>query len=100
MCTVDKEITGVRDGIVIQEITDSCPTMTFEVGDTGFMIDIVDDLENDSYEAWLYHRGYGVKDMMIGMPKTQGDFRMFTSYVSAHIDCDMCYYQHRYMDEG
>ena len=44
-------------------------TWTYQIIDTnwhGFMVDIVD--TGDSYEAWLYNKDYGIKEMFVGIP--------------------------------
>lgn len=46
-------------------------TTTYEVGD-GFMVDIVE--LPDTFEAWLYHKQYGVKDLMLSSPKQHRRF--------------------------
>ena len=40
-------------------------TQTFTVGD-GFLVDIIVDALNEMYEAWIYHRDYGIKELMYG----------------------------------
>lgn len=45
-------------------------TITYDV-DEGFMIDAVYDPDREMYEAWLYHKDYGVKMSMFGLPKKQ-----------------------------
>lgn len=35
----------------------------------GFMVDIVE--TPTEYEAWLYHKDYGIKELMFGTNKTQ-----------------------------
>ena len=54
----------------VMKRTDLFSTITFEVGD-GFMVDIVDNKEEGLFEAWLYHKNYGVKSSMFGEPKKQ-----------------------------
>lgn len=41
-------------------------TTTYDCGD-GFRIDIVE--TDEEQEAWLYHKDYGVKELMFGVDK-------------------------------
>ena len=35
----------------------------------GFRVDIVE--KEDEFEAWLYHKRYGIKERMLGSPKVK-----------------------------
>ena len=48
--------------------TDLLNTITYDF-DNGFRVDIVDDKEEDLFIAWLYHKDYPVKSLMLGLPK-------------------------------
>ena len=39
-------------------------TQTFDAGN-GFFVDIVTDNPHKEYDAWLYHKDYGVKQIII-----------------------------------
>lgn len=43
-------------------------TETYEMG-KGFMLDVVE--ERDTYEAWIWRQGFGVKDLAFGVPKSK-----------------------------
>lgn len=64
---------------------------TYDAGD-GFLIDIVElfgsKLRNEDslYEAWMYHKGYGVKQLMFGMPTDQQTEDEFKSIVFDSIE--------------
>lgn len=55
---------------------------TYECGE--YMVDIA--TTSDSYEAWIYRKEYGVKDLMFGMPQAQQTLDEFLDIVEANIE--------------
>ena len=51
--------------------------------DHHYMVDIFK--VDDTYEAWLYNREYGIKDFMFGMPVEQQSFDEFLEIVEANV---------------
>ena len=74
-------------------------TTTYTAG--AFCIDIVE--KPDEFEAFLYHKGYGIKDLMFGSPKQQHDgeqtFEMFLELVEANLTDYINIYREEYMGE-
>ena len=58
-------------------------TGTYEIGE-GFMVDIA--TLPETYEAWLYHKDYGVKDLVFGMPIEQQPYDEFVSIVDDALE--------------
>lgn len=77
---------------------------TYEADD-GFMVDIVD--KDDAFEAWIYHKDYGIKDLMWGEPKKNTIFgepftqtlQGFKSLVEANLEAYAGDYREDHMDE-
>ena len=76
---------------------DAIKTITFEVNkEPGFLVDIVENKE--LYYAWLYHKDYGIKELMFGSAKDQHpNIDDFIDMVEANIDNQ--YYVLGYKDE-
>ena len=51
--------------------------------DSHYMVEIFK--VDDTYEAWLYNREYGIKDLMFGMPVEQQSFDEFLEIVEANV---------------
>jgi len=51
--------------------------------DRHYIVDIFK--VDDTYEAWLYNREYGIKDLMFGMPVEQQSFDEFLEIVEANV---------------
>lgn len=76
---------------------------TLETED-GFIIEITADMEEETYEAWLHHKDYGIKSLLHGEPFYQTYRKTHTSPdeflersmfdISAEIDS----YRNEYMD--
>lgn len=64
----------------------------------GFMIDIV--TTDATYEAFLYHKKCGVKDLMFGCPKEQQPYEDFLELVEINADEYISDYAGEYMDNG
>ena len=86
----------------MKKITNTPILETLGKGD--FRVDIVLDTDEMTYSAWLYHKDYGVKELMFGIPMYQsgGGFQTLEemeglvehnlkqyihSYEEAYIDC-------------
>ncbi len=37
----------------------------------GFKVDVIENIEKEVIEAWLYHKDCGIKELMFGVPKHQ-----------------------------
>ena len=68
----------------------SIKTRTFQSG--NYIIDIIE--YKDSFDAYIHHKAYGVKDLMFGSPKQQHtldgqeyavDFDYFRDMVEANL---------------
>ena len=64
--------------------------------DDGFRVEIV--IGDENYEAWLWHKNYGIKASMFGMPKSQQSYEDFLETVEATIIEDIIAYAQDYMD--
>lgn len=60
----------------------SIRTTTYEDGD--FLIDIVE--TDKAWEAWLYRKDYGVKDLMFGMLKKDYSEDRFLNFVIVNLE--------------
>lgn len=60
----------------------------------GFVVELSQD--NDCMEFWLYHKRYGIKDMMFGIPNEfeAAHEEIMLANVQQHMD----YYKKKYMD--
>lgn len=58
---------------------------TYKVGG-GFMVDIIVNHEKNptTYEAWLYHEKYGIKELMFGW--YSGTYKEFVNMVKANLE--------------
>lgn len=54
------------------ELANEITTDTYRLDDE-WMVDIIVNDEEDTFEAWLYRADMGVKSLMFGWPKTQPD---------------------------
>lgn len=56
-------------------------TNTFKL-DNEFMLDIVCDAEREgaTYEAWLWHKDYGIKELLFGLP-----YRDYEAFINTAI---------------
>ncbi len=51
--------------------------------DDDWRIEIV--IDDEDYEAWLWHKDYGIKSLMFGCPKEQQDYDYFLELVEFSI---------------
>lgn len=65
-------------------------TRTYKYDDQ-YMIDIV--IDGKTYEAWLYNKDYGVKDLMFGSPIGQESFSDFMESVEVNAPDYIATYQ-------
>lgn len=75
-------------------------TFTFDMGD-GWMMDIASyDNGNTYWEAWIYHRNYGVKSLMFGCEKqkTCQDLDAFIEMAEVNFNDHKTLYEEEYMD--
>lgn len=70
-------------------------TTTYEY-DAGYYIDIVE--KSEEYEAFIYHKDYGIKLHMFGMPKSQQDYTAFLDIVEANAGDYIKDYKEEYED--
>lgn len=73
---------------------DDVKTETFWVRDL-FFVDVNTLPEN--YEAWIYHKEYGVKMLMFGMPKYQQSYEEFLELVDDDAATYIDNYSQEYM---
>ena len=57
-------------------------TTTYKYND-AYLVDIT--FDGETYGAWIYHKDYGIKDLMFGMPAKQQSFTAFISIVEANV---------------
>lgn len=70
----------------------------------NYRVQVID--KDDQYEAWLYHKDYGVMDMMFGWPKVQHingsdepwSLKDFLGLVEGNIDSYIELYREEYED--
>ena len=60
-------------------------TRTYDAGH-GYEVDIVTNDQNGTYKAYLYHKEYGNKIFMFGMPIEQQSYDVFLEIVAANVD--------------
>ena len=58
-------------------------TQTYSIGD-GWMVDIVE--SRACREAWLYHEGYCIKEMMFGEAYGQNPYNEFLKTIACCAD--------------
>lgn len=83
----------------------SINTTTYDAGD-GFCVDLVNDLSEKMFHAYLYHEGYGIKELMFGVPYVQpstGERETLISFaemVEANLAAQpyKAWYREQYMD--
>lgn len=52
--------------------------------DNGFRMDVV--ITENNYEGWIYHKDYGVKELMFGLPKFQQTYDEALEIFSYNVD--------------
>ena len=62
--------------------------------DENYLIDVV--TLKDTYEAWVYHKNYGVKSLMFGCPIEQQTYQFFLEMVEANADEYIEFYAEEY----
>ena len=66
--------------------------------DNGYIVDIVSINMGTEYEAWIYHKDYGVKSFMYGMMSTDITKAEFTEMALAQYVDYVYEYNNQYMD--
>ena len=72
--------------------TDRISTTTYEHGE--FLVDIV--TTEDSYEAWICRKNYGMKALFFGVFKKQNTLDKFLELVKANLDVAEAGYDEEY----
>lgn len=67
---------------------------TYSYGE--FLVDVTDKLEE--YEAFIYHKDYGVKDLMFGVSKDQNTLDEFMEIVFYNLPKHIDTYKSEYMN--
>ena len=64
----------------------------------GFILDLVTK-GTETYEAWIYHRDYGVKTLMWGVPQDSTSYDEFKDMVASSVEDNIEGYKEEYMDD-
>ena len=69
--------------------------------DGKYLVDIIVKKDEQCYEAWLYNKDYGVKDLMFGVPMDENtkSEREFLTLVLNNIQEHINLYEEEYEDE-
>ena len=62
----------------------------------GWRIDIV--VSEDTFEAWIYHSGYGIKELMFGIEKKTSTYQAFCDMVETNFEEYRNDYEDEYID--
>ena len=83
----------------LEKVT-TAQTTTYKTDYDGFLVDIVkvDDGWGYAWEAWLYHKDYGVKSFIFGTTYT-GTEQGFVYATMEGIEEDIERYKEKYFDE-
>ena len=65
--------------------------------DGDWFVDVVENEE--TYEAWLQHKDYGISSLMFGMMKKDKTFEEFCETAKMNLDNQKDFYQEEYMDD-
>ena len=76
----------------------STATYSYDPG-REWLIDIVTDEEEKTYTAFLYHRNYGIKEMMFGVYMKDTSLEDFIDDVRLNADDYIAQYVEDYMTE-
>lgn len=75
-----------------------CNTTTYDMGD-GFRLEVVE--TDEEHEAWIYHKDYGIKALMLGVDKHlyshYGDY--CDGYFAETVRNNLDSYKELYKDE-
>ena len=52
----------------------------------GYIIEVIDLIDEDVYEAWLSHKDYGVKSLMFGLLKKDVSYEEMLGIVEENLD--------------
>ena len=64
-----------------------------------FSVDIVDDEENECFEAWLYCDECDIKYCMITLPQKNVSITLFKTIVSANLRAHISHFCYMYLDD-
>lgn len=70
---------------------------TYDCGN-GFLMDFVH--TDGTYEGWIYHRDYGVKDLIFGLPMTQSTRSEALDLLQYNLENGIESYRKQYMQIG
>lgn len=76
----------------------SYATIKYIAGD-GFFVEVFKNFEEDTYEAWIFHKDYGQKNLMFGCPVSQQTFEEFLEMVECDIEEQKRIYSEDYIYE-
>lgn len=83
----------------MKDITNAFQIMgIFSVGE-GFIVEVLNNTLEDTYEAWIYHKDYGTKNLMFGMPVAQQRYKDFLECVECDIEEQKRIYSEDYIYE-
>ena len=71
-------------------------TTTYQYND-DYLIDIVKNDNECTYEAWLYHICNGIKELMFGMSSETNTDDMFLDFVKENVESFIEQYDETYM---
>ena len=79
--------------------TESQIIKTYTYGD--FCIDVLKNTLRgvENYEAWIYHKEYGIKSHIIGLRVCDVSYTQFLMMIFDNIEEDIRFYTDEYMDE-
>lgn len=89
----------MKNGIELDSKFRICDNLveTYELED-GFFCDV--DYKTDGIkELWIYHKDYGIKELMFGLPKIR-DREELETLIDVNWKEYAFYYSHNYMDCG
>lgn len=72
-------------------------TETFDVGE-GYLMDVITMPSNEMYEAWIYHKDYGIKSLMFGISQNDMTYEEFIETAYCNTDDYISFYEEEYMD--
>ena len=72
-------------------------TETYALGEI-YRVDFVTNTDEQTYEAWLYNKHYGVKMLMFGVPIEAQSYNELMFLVDCNLDDYIILYSDRYED--
>ena len=71
-------------------------TTVYDMGE-GWRVDITEEIE--TYNAWIYYKDCGIKELMFGVGKDKIDFDSFCDMVTANYEEYQDSYKEEYCDK-